>query len=65
VRRRDDVAGLVSLATQRYGRLDVLVSNVGVGLVSALDDLRVEVQVRTAQPRTAQAVRAAGTSSGR
>jgi NADP-dependent 3-hydroxy acid dehydrogenase YdfG len=41
VRRRADVAGLVGLAGERFGRLDVLVSNVGVGLVSALDDLRV------------------------
>jgi NADP-dependent 3-hydroxy acid dehydrogenase YdfG len=41
VRRREDVEGLVSLARERYGQLDVLVSNVGVGLVSALDDLRV------------------------
>ena len=42
VRRRADVAGLVALALDRYGRLDVMVSNVGVGLVSPLDDLRVE-----------------------
>src|ERR1700744_3858476 len=41
VRRRADVAGLVALALDRYGRLDVMVSNVGVGLVSPLDDLRV------------------------
>ena len=42
VRRRADLAGLTGLATERYGRLDVLVSNVGVGLVSPFDALRVE-----------------------
>jgi len=42
VRRRADLAALAGLATERFGRLDVLVSNVGVGLVSPLDDLRVD-----------------------
>jgi NADP-dependent 3-hydroxy acid dehydrogenase YdfG len=42
VRRRADVAGLVGLALDRYQRVDVLVSNVGVGLVSPFDALRVE-----------------------
>jgi NADP-dependent 3-hydroxy acid dehydrogenase YdfG len=42
VRRRADLAALTGLATERYGRLDVMVSNVGVGLVSPLDDLRVD-----------------------
>ena len=42
VRRRDDLAALVRLACERYGRLDVFVSNAGVGPVSPLDDLRVE-----------------------
>ncbi|WP_342379370.1 SDR family oxidoreductase [Myxococcus stipitatus] len=41
VRRRGDVAGLVALATQRYGRLDVLISNAGVMPISPLDDVRV------------------------
>ena len=42
VRRRADVAGLAALAQERFGRLDVMVSNVGVGLVSPLDALRVD-----------------------
>ena len=42
VRRRADLANLVKLACDRYGRLDVLVSNAGVMPISPLDDLRVE-----------------------
>ncbi|WP_411123939.1 SDR family oxidoreductase [Streptomyces sp. x-19] len=42
VTRREDLAGLVELARDRYGKLDVLVSNAGIGLISRLDDLRVE-----------------------
>ena len=42
VRRRADVAALAGLAQERFGRLDVMVSNVGVGLVSPLDALRVD-----------------------
>ncbi|MER5727333.1 SDR family oxidoreductase [Streptomyces sp. NPDC002138] len=42
VTRREDLRGLVRLAGDRYGKLDVLVSNAGVGLISRLDDLRVE-----------------------
>jgi len=42
VRRREDVAGLVGAATERFGRLDVLISNAGSMAVSRLDDLRVE-----------------------
>jgi NADP-dependent 3-hydroxy acid dehydrogenase YdfG len=42
VKRREDLSGLVKLACDRYGKLDVLVSNAGIGLISPLDDLRVE-----------------------
>jgi NADP-dependent 3-hydroxy acid dehydrogenase YdfG len=31
VRRRDDVTNLVNLACERYGKLDVLVNNAGIG----------------------------------
>ena len=42
VRRREDVSRLVELACERYGRMDVLISNAGIMPISALDDLRVE-----------------------
>lgn len=42
VKRREDLTGLVALARERFGKLDVLVSNAGVGPISALDDLHVE-----------------------
>ena len=42
VRRRDDLSNLVRLACERYGKLDVLINNAGVGPISPLDDLRVD-----------------------
>jgi NADP-dependent 3-hydroxy acid dehydrogenase YdfG len=42
VRRREDLAPLVACARERFGRLDALVANAGVGLVSPLDALRVD-----------------------
>lgn len=42
VRRREDVAELVKAGTDRFGRLDVLVSNAGSMAVSGFDELRVD-----------------------
>lgn len=42
VKRRDDLANLVKLAGEQYGKLDVLVSNAGIAPNSLLDELRVE-----------------------
>ena len=42
VKRRADLSSLVRLACERYGKLDVLVSNAGVMPISPLDDLRVQ-----------------------
>ena len=42
VKRREDLSELVKLACDRYGKLDVLVSNAGIAPISLLDDLRAE-----------------------
>ena len=42
VKRRGDLSSLVALACERFGKLDVLVSNAGIGPISLLDELRVD-----------------------
>lgn len=42
VTRRDDVAQLVQLALDRYGKLDVIINNAGIAPISLLDELRVD-----------------------
>ena len=42
VKKRDDLSKLVTLACERYGKLDVLINNAGIGPISPLDELRVE-----------------------
>lgn len=42
VRRRGDLEALVATATERLGRLDVMVNNAGIGPISRLYALRVE-----------------------
>lgn len=42
VKRREDLSKLVGMAIERYGKLDVLVSNAGVAPISLLDEIRVE-----------------------
>ena len=42
VARRADVQRMVDAARERFGRLDVLLSNAGVGPISPLDALRVD-----------------------
>lgn len=42
VARRGDLQALVQLACERYGRLDVLINNAGIGPISMFDALRVD-----------------------
>ena len=42
VQRRDDLVSLVNTGCERFGKLDVLISNAGIGPISLLDELRVE-----------------------
>ncbi|MDR9855746.1 SDR family oxidoreductase [Paenibacillus sp. VCA1] len=42
VTSREDLSHLVQLACERYGKLDVLINNAGIGPISPLDELRVE-----------------------
>jgi NADP-dependent 3-hydroxy acid dehydrogenase YdfG len=42
VTSRSEVINLVATATDRFGRLDVMVNNAGVGPVSYLDELKVD-----------------------
>lgn len=42
VTRRDDVAALVALALERFGKLDVFVGNAGIARVGPLDDLAID-----------------------
>ncbi len=42
VSKREDVARLVQMAIEHYGRVDVLINNAGVMPISALDELKVD-----------------------
>lgn len=42
VKHRADLARLVALGCERFGRVDALVSNAGIGPISLFDDLRVD-----------------------
>jgi NADP-dependent 3-hydroxy acid dehydrogenase YdfG len=42
VTKRDDLTALVALAQERFGGLDVIINNAGIGPISTMDALRVE-----------------------
>ncbi|QND55979.1 SDR family oxidoreductase [Mesorhizobium huakuii] len=42
VKNREDLTKLVALACDRFGKIDVLINNAGIGPISLLDELRVE-----------------------
>ncbi|MEV5027794.1 SDR family oxidoreductase [Paenibacillus sp. LPE1-1-1.1] len=42
VQQREDLSSLVTLAAERYGKLDVFINNAGVMPISPLDELRIE-----------------------
>jgi NADP-dependent 3-hydroxy acid dehydrogenase YdfG len=42
VTKRDDLTALVALAQERFGGLDVIINNAGIGPISAMEALRVE-----------------------
>ena len=42
VKRREDLKALVAMACDRFGKIDVLISNAGIGPISLLDEGRVE-----------------------
>lgn len=42
VTRRSDVDALVALATERFGRVDVMINAAGIGPISRFDALRIE-----------------------
>jgi NADP-dependent 3-hydroxy acid dehydrogenase YdfG len=42
VRKRGDLVDMVQLATEKFGRLDVIINNAGVSQLSRVDELQVE-----------------------